>query len=71
MTNTAFEPQGDFPPIDKGRQVNTNAAPASRVYAQHTSAIDSTQVPNNTSSVLTKQPMPPPSVSASLPKSKM
>lgn len=84
----AFAPQGDFPPIDRGRQTSTNAAPANRVYAQHQSAIDYTQVSsafnkliknffkvplaNSTSNATTtRQPMPPPLVSTSLPKSKM
>jgi hypothetical protein len=40
MSGPAFEPQGDFPAIDKERQILTNALPASRVYAQHQSAID-------------------------------
>ncbi|KAI6183729.1 IRS-type PTB domain-containing protein [Aphelenchoides bicaudatus] len=64
----AFEPQGDFPPIDRGRQQSTNAAPANRVYAQYQSAIDYSQVPLSNG---TRQPMPPPSASASLPKSKI
>lgn len=44
ISGPAFEPQGDFPPIDRGRQTTTNALPASRVYAQHQSAIDYSQV---------------------------